>query len=143
MKQSIGSTFLLNFIVIFIILMFAFLLAIMSYMKAFKINSGISNAIENNEGYNSLAQTDITRFLTGFGYRIDRAGSRTCPRKNGQNAIQVQGFRYCIYEYPTNREGYFKYGIITYIYFDIPIINQVAALPVYTETEKIYEFKVR
>lgn len=148
MKQSIGTTYLLNFVIIFFVITFAFIMGIMSYMKAFRINSAIANAIENNEGYNRLAKAEIDRYLTGLGYRVDATGRANCPVRNSASAIQAyndsstQNHRYCIYEYNANRDGYFKYGIITYIYLDLPIINQALAVPVYSETEKIYEFSV-
>lgn len=146
MKQSIGSTFLLNFIIVFFVVTFAFLLGIMSYMKAFKLNSEISNAIENNEGYNFLAKQEIDRILSGFGYRVDSNGARNCPTKKGQSAIRSvalgtsQNYRYCIYEYP-KKDGYFRYGVTTYIYLDLPVVSVAAAIPVYSETEKMYRFK--
>lgn len=148
MKQSIGNTFLLNFVIIFFVVTFAFVLGILSYMKAFRINSGIANAIENHEGYNRLAKAEIERYLTGYGYRVDPDGLSKCPEKNNRRAIRAAGdssgqnHRYCIYEYAKNKDGYFKYGIITYIYIDLPVINQALAIPIYSETEKIYEFSV-
>lgn len=148
MKQSIGNTFLLNFVIVFFVVTFAFILGIMSYMKAFRVNSGIANAIENHEGYNKLAKAEINRYLAGYGYRIDNSGIAKCPKKNGHSAISAaadntaQNYRYCIYEYKKTNDRYFKYGIITYIYLDLPIVNQAMAIPIYSETEKIYEFNV-
>lgn len=148
MKQSIGTTVLLNFIIIFFVVTFAFVLGIMSYMKAFRINSNIANAIENHEGYNRLAKAEIERYLEGYGYRKDPTGLTNCPRKNGRTAIRAAGdttgqnHRYCIYEYARDKERYFKYGIITYIYIDLPVVNRALAIPIYSETEKIYEFNI-
>lgn len=159
MKQSIGTTFLLNFIVIFLIVTFAFLAGIMNYMRAFKVNSGIENAIENHEGYNALAVKDINNFLINFGYRMDSSGVNKCPKtkthvnKSGKRETGTlmkrpyasssgQNFKYCIYEFPKNKDNYFTYGVITYIYIDVPIINSYLAIPVYSETERIYEFNV-
>ncbi|MDD3340653.1 MAG: hypothetical protein PHN72_00410 [Bacilli bacterium] len=140
MKQSIGSTFVINFIVIFIVVMFAFLLGIMSYMKGFKVNSYIGNAIENNEGYNALATKEINRVLNGLGYKIDGTGASGCPVKKGARAINKgQNYRYCVYEY-AKKNGYIKYGVITYISVDVPVVAQTISLPVYSETDRIYEF---
>lgn len=120
--------------------MFAILLGIMSYMKGFKVNSYIANAIENNEGYNGLATKEINRVLNGLGYKIDNNGASKCPVKNGARAInRGQNYRYCVYEYG-KKNGYFKYGIVTYITVDIPVVAQTIALPVYSETDRIYEF---
>jgi len=149
MKQSIGTTYVIAFVVIFLAVTFAFLLGIMSYMKAFKINSGMLNAIENNEGYNRLAQAEITRHLQNAGYRVDSNNTR-CPEKNGVRAQTVpyggtrdNTYRYCIYEYPPKGDTrYFRYGVTTYISLSIPVVGDFLELPVYTESEKIYEFPV-
>lgn len=148
MKQSIGMTYTLNFIIIFILIVFAFIMGIMSYMKAFRINSLVSNAIENHEGYNNLAKIQIEKALNNIGYRRDANGSLGCAKNRSGGTLMTaayasstaQNHRYCIYEHPKDKNGYIKYGIVTYLYLDIPVINQLIALPVYTETEKIYEF---
>lgn len=142
MKQSIGLTYTLNFVIIFIVITFAFLFGIMSYYKAFKVNSRISNAIENHEGYNDLSIDEINDVLGGLGYRKEVV---KCPNRtyNGKSysSIAQNDYAICVYEYPVNSEtGYFRYGIVTYIYIDIPIVGQTLKLPVYSETEKIYKF---
>ncbi len=131
----------------------------MNYMKAYKVNSGIENAIENNEGYNKLAIEQINDYLTNFGYRVDNNGSKTCAptrtQVNSEGNVVTgklmtspysggkQRFKYCIYEFPKNDKNYFTYGVVTYIYVDIPMISNYFAIPVYSETEKIYEYGVR
>lgn len=141
MREGIGLTYTLNFIIIFIVITFAFLFGIMSYYKAFKVNSRISNAIENHEGYNSLSIDEINKVLNTIGYT---KGSVNCPTRNYKkidyNSISSNDYAMCVYEYPVNSSGYFRYGIVTYINIDIPIIGKTLKLPVYTETEKIYKF---
>ena len=141
MKQSIGLTYTLNFIIIFIVITFAFLFGIMSYYKAFKVNSRISNAIENHEGYNSLSKSEIDNVLNTIGYKKGKESCSTREyKKNDYNSISTNDYAICIYEYPVQKSGYFRYGIVTYIYLDIPIVGKTLKLPIYTETEKIYKF---
>lgn len=141
MKQSIGLTYTLNFIIVFIVITFAFLFGIMSYYKAFKVNSRISNAIENHEGYNSLSKVEIDNSLNTIGYKkgIESCSTREY-KKESYNSISTNDYAICIYEYPVQESGYFRYGIVTYIYLDVPIIGKTVKLPIYTETEKIYKF---
>lgn len=142
MKQSIGLTYTLNFVIIFIVITFAFLFGIMSYYKAFKVNSRISNAIENHEGYNTLSSEEIDKVLGTLGYRSEKVSCPTRTYKNKvYNSVSTNDYAICVYEYlPVNSSGYFRYGIVTYIYLDIPIIGKTLKLPVYSETEKIYKF---
>ena len=63
MKQSISTSFMLNIVIIFIILVFAFLAGTLSYTKAFRVNSKIVNELEKYEGYNDLSKREIDRIL--------------------------------------------------------------------------------
>lgn len=142
MKQSIGLTYTLNFIILFIVITFSFLFGIMSYYKAFKVNSRIANAIENNEGYNSLSNAEINSILESLGYS---KGSANCSTRKGINPIAstsgdaISNYSICLYEQTKTDDNYFRYGIVTYISIDLPLAGELK-LPVYTETEKIYKF---
>ena len=131
MKESISYTFLLNIIIIFIVISFFAIMSIMSYSKAFRTNSKIVNSIELYEGYNG-AKSEISRTLTNYGYQRK---SITCPKKDGQNAVNVISGKtddaVCIYLFDKGKT--YSYGVITYMTFDFPIINSIR-MPVYTRT---------
>lgn len=141
MKEAIGSIPIYNFIIIFILITFGFLSATLSYMKAFKVNSRIAIAIEKHEGYNVLAKQEINNALWNLGYLAGTA--ENCPNKKGATKLATSDYQYCIYRYPagekTDRNGYFYYGIISYIYVDLPIVGRFT-IPVYHESERIYKF---
>lgn len=149
MRQAIGSVPMYNIIIVFIVITFGFLSATLSYMKAFKVNGRIAKSLENYEGYNILSDQEITNTLTSIGYRIADPGSFTCPVKNGTQAVSAltngtKSHYYCIYEYDYYQNGnvktrYFNYGVLTYIFLDLPFGFDVQ-LPVYSETEKIFHF---
>lgn len=165
MKQSIGTTYLLNFIFIFLAILFAFLAATISYYKAYKVNTRILGAIEKYEGYNGNSQTEINKILGNMGY--NKGNSDNCKATkgtggNGATGVLVKGgtdintknieyktnlkeetYDYCVYLYKDtkgNKNYYYSYGVITYIHIDFPLINQTAKIPVFTRTEKIYKF---
>jgi len=152
MRESIGSVFLYNIIIVFIVITFGFLSASLSYMKAFKVNGKIANALEKYEGYNWLSDKEIAKTLTAIGYRT---GEIECPeslhkddRGEGYTALPSAGYKkhqYCIYEYIKGTDfkgGYFNYGILTYIYLDIPILGGTFKVKVYSESESIFKFSV-
>lgn len=139
MKQSIGTSFMLNFIIVFIVVTFAFLTAAISYMKAFKVNNAIADSIEKYEGYNHLAIDEINRKLGTLGYSNE---SPQCdPRtKDGTTYQALSGnnsFDYCVYYYGVDDNNYQKYGIVTYLNLDLPIVNRIK-VRIYSETEKMY-----
>lgn len=139
MKEAIGSIPLYNFIIIFIVITFGFLSATLMYYKAFKLNSKIAYSLEKYEGYNSLSIDEINNNLSTLGYRVGKTAN--CPTKKGNLKDSTKiNYPICIYEITREDSAYFNYGIITYIYMDIPLIGGTFKIPVYTESEKIFKF---
>ena len=137
MKHSVGQTYLIYFISIFILIVFAFLIGIMNYMKAFKVNSAIANALENYEGFNTLASAEINNKLGALGYR--NGSNTTCS--DYDNNLPVINHEACITELKSKiSDEYFKYGITTYIYIDLPWIDEIK-IPIYSESNDIYDFE--
>ena len=162
MKQSIGTTYLLNFVLTFIIILFAFLTATLSYYKAYKVNTRILQSIEKYEGYNGNAQTEINRVLGSLGYNSGNSSKCKSTKgsgvliKGGQGVptvnekviryttnLQEEKYDYCIYLYKDTDDDInylYSYGVVTYIHINFPIINQTAKIPIFTKTEEIYKF---
>ena len=63
MREGIGSVFLYNMIILFIIIVFGLISATISYYKAFKVNERILSTIEKFEGHNDLAKAEIDDYL--------------------------------------------------------------------------------
>lgn len=139
MKEAIGSVPLYNFIIIFIVITFGFLSATLMYFKAFKLNSKIAYALEEFEGYNSESAKEINRVLDGLGYRT--TGNASCSKRDNMTKVTISDVNYpiCIYESKL-KDGYFNYGITTYIYLDIPVLGGTFKVPVYSESERIFKF---
>ncbi|MBS7020779.1 MAG: hypothetical protein KH135_02770 [Firmicutes bacterium] len=143
MKQSSGSVYMFNFIILFIIIVFAFLAGIISYNRAFKVNSRIINAIERHEGYNRYAIEEINNVLSSIGY--NGADTLTCPKKNGYelkttNAASTNKFEYCVYRRREENTAYSTYLVTSYIYMNVPLVNNLFKIPVSSRTNRIYIF---
>ena len=139
MKEAIGHIPLYNFLIVFIVITFGFLSATLTYYKAFKVNSKIAYALEEFEGYNSESIKEINRVLGTLGYRNGHV--KDCPKKSIGKALDVYGINHqiCLYE-SVRQNGYFNYGIVTYIYMDVPVLGGTFKIPVYTESERIFKF---
>ena len=139
MRESIGSTFLYNIIILFIVIVFAILAATLTYYKAYKVNTRIINSIEKYEGYNNLAVSEINNTLTTIGYMA--RDTHKCPNEKNGGILQTENnqFRYCVY-YFDEKDNYYSYGVITYITLDIPIVNMFLQIPIYTKSNLIYRF---
>ncbi len=144
MKHAIGSSNLLNFIIVFLVIIFTFLIGTVLYYQAYKANTIIADAIEKYEGYNRLAISEINNKLGKFGYAKSakyKFDSSECENRHGETVISVPTpeYMYCIYEIEVD-DNYYKYGVQSYIKFELPGIKQYIKIPIYSETERIYYF---
>lgn len=140
MRESLGSTFTLNLIIIFITILFAVLAGTLTYYKAFKVNTKIINAIEKFEGYNDGAKIEIDNSLTTIGYTFK--GNHKCPSEKNGGTLQIEDekFRYCVYYFDEVDSSYYSYGVISYVTLDIPMVDTFLRIPVYTKSDRIYNF---
>jgi hypothetical protein len=170
MRESIGTSFMLNFIILFIFLVFAFLAGTLSYYKSYRINNFIVNAIEKFEGYNHYSQAEIVIGLKSLGYDI--SVSSNCPatreithvsyKPGGELEYVVEGKHvnnnddegYCIYLFmddngPLAHSGngvettdrYYTYGVLTYMKLRFPVVENVLKIPIFSRTNRMYYFE--
>ncbi len=141
MNSPIGHTFIYNIIILFIVIVFAFLSGTLSYYKAFKVNNRIVHALEKYEGYNELAKGEIEISLGNLGYSLENANCKA--RYKDMYLVDALGenYKYCIYidEEKPKKGTYYTYGVLTYMNLDLPIIS-VIDVPVFTKTNRIYKF---
>ena len=149
MKQSVGGIYLFNFIILFIVIVFAFLAGIISYNRAFKVNSRIINAIERHEGNNRYSIEEINGILQSLGYNA--ADTIRCPERKDyelmtDGSASTNLFDYCVYRrHETDTDGketaYSTYLVTTYIYMNVPLVNNLFKIPVSSRTNRIYIFQ--
>lgn len=165
MKQSIGYTVSLNIVIVFIVIIFAFIGGAISYYKAFKVNNIIADNIEKYEGYNALSKAEINKQLSSLGYNMSGVncgkhkvngykGAKEAKAISYQDGSPIdQDDGYCVYynvvgdcksdDDDNEVLGYCKaenynYIVKTYLRFNLPIVNQWLKFPIYTKTNSIY-----
>ena len=146
MKESVGYTVTINIIVTFIIILFAFLSAALIYFKSNKVSKIITETIEKYEGYNEIAKNEISTKLTSIGYNKKRLNR--CGVISDCTLIDYNDDGYCVYacdEPATNTgscaEYYYYYKIRTNMMLNVPIINQVLDVPIFSDTVRLYDFE--
>ena len=155
MRESIGSVFLYNIIILFVIIVFGLLSATISYYKAFKVNERILYTIDKFEGYNKPAINEINDYLYSIGYTTSPNGQNDCVKSRDGGTLVIDrnsNYLYCVYYFNddrgSNEEGrlngddepiYYNYSLTSYIYADLPIVGAFK-LPVYTKGERIFNF---
>lgn len=150
MRESIGGTWLLGFVVLFIVLFSAYLAYSINYTKAFKTKNYIINTIEENEGYttytgsNISAETDdklksSNRTEDKIYYYLRKAGAATTTIDSSKcdNTSDYREGGYCVRKVWTSNGGAY-YKVTTFINIEIPLIWQTFTIPIRGETKVIY-----
>lgn len=137
MKEAIGSSFVLDLIIVFTGIFIALYVGSLSYTKGFKVRNRIIDIIEQHEGYTNDAKNEITSDLKKIGYRV--VDNVSCKNRNNATLIssRYNTHNYCVYEY-TEKNGKY-YGVTVFIHIDIPIIGKFINIPLYSETRTILE----
>ena len=143
MKETIASTYLYSIIIIFLLIVFGFAGGLITYQKAYKVNSKIVSAIEKAEGYNDISIAEINRVLGTLGYRGN--DKKTCPERDDGKLItdssNVPSYKYCVYQTKeaSKDDPYDQYFVVSYIFIDLPIIDELK-ISVKSKTTEIYHF---
>ncbi len=143
MRESIGASFVVYAIVIFVAIFSLFFIMGFNYTKAFKMKNRIIDIIEENECYEGgdcQSQEQISKALADAGYRM-KGGQPACDQyMKGRTAkiIDNNANHYCVYKVTTSRGNY--YGAVTFMYFEIPLFNIHKEYPVYGETKVMGKF---
>lgn len=143
MSGPIGHTYIYNIVILFVVIVFAFLAGTLSYYKAFKINNIIISSLEKYEGYNDLSKAEIERSLNNIGYST--SGIKCEAKYRDMSLVTLPDspnvYNYCIYIDSTLTSGtYHNYGVVTRMSIELPVIERLT-LPVFTKTNRIYVFK--
>lgn len=167
MKESISYSFLLNIVLVFIFVGFAIVMGTLSYYKAFRANSIISETIEKYEGYNCASKEEISRKLNTISYKAPfnvacnaNDGNCAADNNNGYKIIsynldfdKLKTKSRLLYDDSMNSSyicdgnngcttnKHYQYGIYTYMYVDFPVISKLLKLTYFSKTSIMYEFR--
>ena len=152
-----GSSLLLNIVIVIIGVVSAFLISSIAYSKAFKVKNRIVSVIEKYNGdcnFDNDADTcysEINSELQDMGYssNISHGCSDEDTLVYGKNNVR---YHFCVNKYTLcdeyktdgktckddSNETYY-YKVTTFMHFDIPLIGQVLEFPVSGETKNFYE----
>ena len=152
MKEAMGNSAILMIVITFMAIFILILTSSSAYSKAAKVRNRLVEMIEYNQGYidegNAADFRDqIEIELAKYGYRQNTASGNTCKSRPGNaetlfDAIpaintEFSKYKYCIYKYRTSKGVY--YGVETYMYFDIPLVDQLPPIGIYGETKTLYD----
>lgn len=146
MRQTIGSTWILQLVIVFILIFVAFLALSINYTKAYKIKNELLSIIEKYEGVNtgengSLAIINNYLKYNSYGtmgtcdaetYGVTNLDSTSLVETNPNNK-----YYYCIRKVKTSNITFpdrASYEIETFFKFNLPILGDIFTFRVTGET---------
>ena len=159
MKESTGAVSAIYVVIFFVIIMFGFIISILSYYKSYKINNSLSAAVEDYGGFNSKSKEEIEKRLTSYGYTRgdvkcnDSAGSLVGISDTGEVIFPAnndnKGYRgYCVYlvdDTPEPEDGgtkidyeYYSYKITTSMTLDFGLFDFNLPIKMSSHTSTMY-----
>lgn len=159
MKEAISNSLIFMLVITFLFIFVLLFSASTAYTKAFKVKNKIISILEKRE--RTIETSGVTQEILDeidyalregeIGYRIVTNNDVRCETdfqnrfKNKNYRLVNKGsdrYRYCIAEFYNDtttrgkKEMHGKYyAVITYMYFEIPLIGQDLEFPVYGETK--------
>ena len=124
MRESIGATFLIKIMIVFIVLYNSILAIAVNYAMAFRVKNKAIDLLEQYEGC-MKASGPILGYLNHVGYyRVDLTN---------QSKIEITPVHFS----NNNRNGYY-YKVKTFITFDFPFVGSFLTVPIKGETKIFY-----
>lgn len=155
MRESINTAIIVGIVVTIIGLIELVLFASFAYSRAFKIKGRIIDMIEEKVDFSSGITDDIISEIDSeigkIGYKVNEVGVNTCSdyldvNEYGEKYKLVShnsNYKYCIYQTKEKNdkgEGYY-YTVISYMYFDTPLMS--LEIPIKGQTKTIYNYEGR
>lgn len=146
MRQAIGSTWIMQLVIVFMLIFVAFLALTINYTKAYKIKNEMISILEKYEGPNSGENRSIliiNNYLRYNGYRT----TGTCPMEAyGATSLEsstlvpvTKGdkYYYCIQRIDTSTQTFpnrASYELETFFKFNLPLLGDIFTFHVTGET---------
>lgn len=145
MRDSVGGTFMIYVLLIFLAIYITFVAVAFNYARAFRVKNKVIDIIEQNEGmsdadFNNLSGKNsmgvagqINEYLNSVSYYVNL----TDNNKNGRGTCFERG--YCVSEYSTKVDEMTAkyYKVTTFVRLEIPFLELGFTIPVKGETRKI------
>ena len=149
MRETIGSTWIMQLMFGFILLFVSFLAITISYSKSFRIKNELTSIIEKYGGYNSTSSKIIGDYVRGLGY-YNRG---RCPERSlgvsdlsTGKPVEVSGsglYYYCIKKEVVGNKSISNiyYEVTTFYKFNLPIVGDITTFSVKGKTTDLTDYR--
>lgn len=153
MRESIGSTWIIGLVMVFILIFSSYLALTISYQKTFKLKNEVLSFIEREEGLTNTsggAMSLINNYLTNSGYHqkgvcpqywLGIKNLSSTPSKGTDYEIAKGDntkYYYCVQRKNVRTWSNAKYYKVKLFYkFDLPVIGDIVTFKVDGETNDV------
>lgn len=135
MRQTIGGTWLLQLMILFILLFVGFIILTLNYSKTIKTKNEVISMVEKYEGLNEQSISLVNNYLLSSGYSV--TGVCTSEDKKGiygafdlnsselEEARVGEKYYYCLKKYKGANTSYY-YQVTLFYKFNLPIIGDTS-----------------
>ncbi len=138
MKTSIGGTWLIGLMLVFISLFSAFIILMINYSKTIKIKDDALNIVDNYDGINAQSIRILNNYLIYSNYQAKGVCNNSTDRVYGvasldsttvEEAVSNKKYYYCIKKYNgLNMTNY--YQLAFFYKFNLPVIGTASGFVV-------------
>lgn len=142
MRQSIGGSWLIGLMVLFILLFSGYIILTMDYNKSVRVKNEAISLIEKYEGLNEESITLLNNYLNASGYRT----TGTCGEKDGvygsvdifnsselEETSEGQEYYYCVKKYKGANTSHY-YQITLFYRFTLPVLGNMSQFTIQGST---------
>ncbi|CDF11556.1 unknown [Mycoplasma sp. CAG:776] len=141
MRQTIGGTWLLQLMILFILLFVGFIVLTLNYSRTVKIKNELINMFEKYEGLNDASIELVNNYLLYTGYDVEGVCVPNGDSETGvygaldlnstklEPAREGEKYYYCVKKYKgANTTNY--YQITIFYKFNLPIIGDTSSFTI-------------
>jgi len=137
MRQAIGTTWIMQLVIIFMLIFVAFLALTINYTKAFKIKNEMLSIVEKYEGLSESEQGSIhiiNNYLLYNGYyntgkcQEGEYGSKDLNSTSLEPVNTKERYYYCVQKIYTSTDGNMKkakYQLRVFFKFSLPVLGDL------------------
>ena len=145
MRESIGTTWVLQLVILFILLFVGFLTLSLNYSKSYKVKNELLSVVEKYEGLTTDSVKIINNYLTENGYKTMGKcgndgwyGTKNIDSSNGvlERTTENDKYYYCVRK-KYSKQDYYYYEIKTFLSFNLPIVGKFAVFTIEGSTADV------
>jgi len=148
LKESIGTTWTFQLVIVFILIFVSFLIVTLTYSKTFKTKNELINIIEKYEGVSQESLSIMNQYLRYNGYKVTKkcpAGWYGVTSIDKDSRLEYVGnnnihkYYYCLKRESEEGSALAHYNIKVFFKFTLPVFETIGTFTVNGSTSDFYK----